>query len=156
MMNENIFKNFWQRELNEHKDQITSQFKSQIKFCFDYNKATLDNISNISFDKSNWNDYALSKLREFLDEIKNSKDQIFENDMYKVIYNFNNDQNNFYFLSKYMEPDFIISIYKSRGRIERILNVNNGKPITLDEMTLLYMNLDLVKNIDDDIAEYYT
>ena len=155
-MNENI-KNFWQKELNEHKNQITSQFKSQIKFCFDYDKATLNNISKIEFNKDNWNDYALSKLRDFLDEIKNSQNQIFENDMYKVIYNFNNDQNNFYFLSKYLQPDFIISIYKNRGRIEHMINVNENKPITLDEMTLLYFNLNLSKNINDqDIDCLYT
>lgn len=155
-MNENI-KNFWQKELNEHKNQITSQFKSQIKFCFDYDKATLNNISKIVFDKDNWNDYALSKLRDFLDEVKNSKHQMFENDVYKVIYNFNNDQNNFYFLSKYLQPDFIISIYKNRGRIEHMINVNENKPITLDEMTLLYFNLNLSKNINDqDIDCLYT
>lgn len=155
-MNENI-KNFWQKELNEHKNQITSQFKSQIKFCFDYDKATLNNISKIEFDKDNWNDYALSKLRDFLDEVKNSKHQMFENDVYKVIYNFNNDQNNFYFLSKYLQPDFIISIYKNRGRIEHMINVNENKPITLDEMTLLYFNLNLSKNINDqDIDCLYT
>lgn len=77
--------------------------------------------------------------------------------MYKVIYNFNNDQNNFYFLSKYLQPDFIISIYKNRGRIEHMINVNENKPITLDEMTLLYFNLNLSKNINDqDIDCLYT
>lgn len=153
-MNENIFKDFWQNEINEHKNQITSQFKSQIKFCFDYDNATLNNISKIEFDKNNWNDYALSKLRDFLDEIKNSQNQIFENDMYRVIYNFNNDQNNFYFLSKYLQPDFIISIYKNRGKVEHMINVNENKPITLDEMTLLYFNLNLSKNINDQDIDY--
>ena len=154
-MNENIFKDFWQNEINEHKNEITSQFKSQIKFCFDYDNATLNNISSISFNKSNWNDYALSKLRKFLDEIKYSENGSFENEEYKIIYNFNNDQNNFYFLSKCMESDFIISIYKNRGRIERILNVNNGKPITLDEMTLLYINLDLSNDFNEENFGYY-
>ena len=154
-MNENIFKEFWQNELKQHKNQITDQFKSKIKFCFDYDKATLNNISKIEFNKDNWNDYTLSKLRDFLDEIKNSQNQIFENEEYKVIYNFNNDQNNFYFLSKCIEPDFIISIYKNRGQIERILNVNNGKPITLDEMTLLYINLDLTKDFNVENFGYY-
>ena len=154
-MNENIFKEFWQNELKQHKNQITDQFKSKIKFCFDYDKATINNVSYIVFNKNNWNDYGLSKLRNFLDKIKHSKNQIFENEEYKVIYNFNNDQNNFYFLSKCMEPDFIISIYKNRGRIERILNVNNGEPITLDEMTILYINLDLTNDFNVENFGYY-
>ena len=54
-----------------------------------------------------------------------------------------------------MESDFIISIYKNRGRIERILNVNNGKPITLDEMTLLYINLDLSNDFNENDFDYY-
>lgn len=153
-MNENMFKEFWQHELNQHKNQITDQFKSTIKFCFDYNQATLNNVSSIIFNKSNWNDYALSKLRDFLDDVKYSQNRSFENEEYKVIYNFNNDQNNFYFLSKCMEPDFIISIYKNRGKIEHMINVNENKPITLDEMTLLYINLDLVRHVDKDIVEY--
>lgn len=153
-MNENIFKNFWQNELNQYKNQITSQFKSQIKFCFDYDNATLNNASSISFNKSNWNDYALSKLRDFLDDVKYSKNRSFENEEYKVIYNFNNDQNNFYFLSKCMEPDFIISIYKNRGRIENIMNVSANRPMTLYEMTLLYFNLNLSKNINDQDIDY--
>lgn len=153
-MNENMFKEFWQNELNQHKNQITDQFKSTIKFCFDYNQATLNNVSSISFNQSNWNDYALSKLRDFLDNVKYSQNRSFENEEYKVIYNFNNDQNNFYFLSKCMEPDFIISIYKNRGRIENIMNVSANRPMTLDEMTLLYINLDLVRHVDKDIVEY--
>lgn len=154
-MNENIFKEFWQNELKQHKNQITDQFKSKIRFCFDYDETTINNVSHIVFNKNNWNDYGLSKLRNFLDKIKHSKNQIFENEEYKVIYNFNNDQNNFYFLSKCIEPDFIISIYKNRGQIERILNVNNGKPITLDEMTLLYINLDLTKDFNVENFGYY-
>ena len=153
-MNENMFKEFWQHELNQHKNQITDQFKSTIKFCFDYNQATLNNVSSIIFNKSNWNDYALSKLRDFLDDVKYSQNRSFENEEYKVIYNFNNDQNNFYFLSKCMEPDFIISIYKNRGCIENIMNVSANRPMTLDEMTLLYINLDLVRHVDKDIVEY--
>lgn len=153
-MNENIFKDFWQNELNQHKNQITDQFKSTIKFCFDYNQATIDNVEKITFNKSNWNDYGLSKLRDFLDNVKYSQNRSFENEEYKVIYNFNNDQNNFYFLSKCMEPDFIISIYKNRGKIEHMINVNENKPITLDEMTLLYFNLNLSKNINDQDIDY--
>lgn len=35
-----------------------------------------------------------------------------------------------------------------------MINVNENKPITLDEMTLLYFNLNLSKNIDENDIDY--
>lgn len=137
-----VIKDFWAHKDKKYKNIINNKkVISKSKYCFDYSMIGCQPLSTIKFNSNNWNDYLLMELRDFLDEMKNHGK--IETENYWIYYNWNNDQNNYYFLSKGLLKDIVISIYKNRGRIERMIDVNSGNSINLEDMTQLYLDLGL-------------
>lgn len=100
------------------------------KPAFDYSALERDEIP--SFDKDNWNDRAIQDLREILFELTVDDVLKYEDLTIQVIRL--GDEWRYLFIDHVQEELFILSQYKSRGRVQAFYNSEYGQTIRLDEL----------------------
>lgn len=100
------------------------------KPAFDY--SALERLEIPSFDKDNWNDPAIKDLRAILFELTVDDVLKYEDLTLMVIYFA--DERRYLFIDHVQEEMFVLSQYKSRGRVQAFYNSEYGQPIRLDEL----------------------
>lgn len=100
------------------------------KPSFDYSALERGEIP--SFDSDNWNDQALNDLRAILYELDVEDVLKYEDLTLMVIYFA--DERRYLFIDHVQEEMFVLSQYKSRGRVQAFYNSEYGQPIRLDEL----------------------
>ena len=100
------------------------------KPAFDYSALERGEIP--SFDSDNWNDPALNDLRSILYELDIEDVLKYEDLTLMVIYFA--DERRYLFIDHVQEEMFVLSQYKSRGRVQAFYNSEYGQPIRLDEL----------------------
>ena len=100
------------------------------KPAFDYSALERGEIP--SFDNDNWNDPALNDLRAILYELDVEDVLKYEDLTLMVIYFA--DERRYLFIDHVQEEMFVLSQYKSRGRVQAFYNSEYGQPIRLDEL----------------------
>lgn len=100
------------------------------KPAFDYYALERGEIP--SFDSDNWNDLALNDLRAILYELDVEDVLKYEDLTLMVIYFA--DERRYLFIDHVQEEMFVLSQYKSRGRVQAFYNSEYGQPIRLDEL----------------------
>lgn len=98
--------------------------------AFDYSALERGKIP--SFSKDNWNDPAIQDLREILFELDVEDVLEYEDLTLMVIYFA--DERRYLFIDHVQEEMFVLSQYKSRGRVQAFYNSEYGQPIRLDEL----------------------
>lgn len=114
----------WLKRANLHTDMTNA------KPAFDYSALERDEIP--SFDKDNWNDRAIQDLREILFELTVDDVLKYEDLTIQVIRL--GDEWRYLFIDREQEEMFVLSQYKSRGRVQAFYNSEYGHPIRLDEL----------------------
>lgn len=105
-------------------------FVTNAEPAFDYSALERGEIP--SFDSGNWNDPALNDLRRILYEL-DVDDVLKYEDLTIQVMHFG-DEWRYLFLDHVQEELFILSQYKSRGRVQAFYNSEYGHPIRLDEL----------------------
>ena len=100
------------------------------KPAFDYSALERGEIP--SFDSDNWNDPALNDLRAILYELDVEDVLKYEDLTLMVIYFA--DEWRYLFIDYEQEESFILSQYKTRGKVQAFYNTEYGYPITLEEL----------------------
>ena len=100
------------------------------KLAFDYSALERGEIP--SFDRDNWNDPAIKDLRAILFELDVEDVLKYEDLTLMVIYFA--DERRYLFIDHVQEEMFVLSQYKSRGRVQAFYNSEYGQPIKLDEL----------------------
>lgn len=100
------------------------------KSSFDYSALERGEIP--SFDSDNRNDPALNDLRAILYELDVEDVLKYEDLTLMVIYFA--DERRYLFIDHVQEEMFVLSQYKSRGRVQAFYNSEYGQPIRLDEL----------------------
>ena len=100
------------------------------KPAFDYSALERGEIP--SFDSDNWDDPALNDLRAILYELDVEDVLKYEDLTLMVIYFA--DERRYLFIDHVQEEMFVLSQYKSRGRVQAFYNSEYGQPIRLDEL----------------------
>lgn len=100
------------------------------KHAFDY--FALERGEIPSFDNDNWNDPALNDLRAILYELDVEDVLKYEDLTLMVIYFA--DERRYLFIDHAQEEMFVLSQYKSRGRVQAFYNSEYGQPMQLDEL----------------------
>lgn len=100
------------------------------KLAFDYSALERGEIP--SFDSDNWNDPALNDLRSILYGLDVEDVLKYEDLTLMVIYFA--DERRYLFIDHVQEEMFVLSQYKSRGRVQAFYNSEYGQPIQLDEL----------------------
>lgn len=121
--------------LEELKERWLKRSKSptdlmNAKSAFDYSALERGEIP--SFDNDNWNDPALNDLRAILYELDVEDVLKYEDLTLTVIYFA--DERRYLFIDHVQEEMFVLSQYKSRGRMQAFYNPEYGHPIRLDEL----------------------
>lgn len=121
--------------LEELKERWLKRSKSptdlmNAKSAFDYSALERGEIP--SFDNDNWNDPALNDLRAILYELDVEDVLKYEDLTLMVIYFA--DERRYLFIDHVQEEMFVLSQYKSRGRVQAFYNSEYGHPIRLDEL----------------------
>lgn len=98
--------------------------------AFDYSALEQGKIP--SFSKDNWNDPAIADLRAILYELTVDDVLKYEDLTITVIYFA--DERRYLFIDHVREEMFVLSQYKSRGRVQAFYNSEYGQPIRLDEL----------------------
>ena len=98
--------------------------------AFDYSALEQGKIP--SFSKDNWNDPAIADLRAILYELDVEDVLKYEDLTLMVIYFA--DERRYLFIDHVQEEMFVLSQYKSRGRVQAFYNSEYGQPIKLDEL----------------------
>lgn len=98
--------------------------------AFDYSALEQGKIP--SFRKDNWNDPAIADLRAILYELDVEDVLEYEDLTLMVIYFA--DERRYLFIDHVQEEMFVLSQYKSRGRVQAFYNSEYGQPIKLDEL----------------------
>ena len=98
--------------------------------AFDYSALEQGKIP--SFSEDNWNDPAISDLRAILYELDVEDVLKYEDLTLMVIYFA--DERRYLFIDHVQEEMFVLSQYKSRGRVQAFYNSEYGQPIKLDEL----------------------
>lgn len=98
--------------------------------AFDYSALEQGKIP--SFSKDNWNDPAIADLRAILYELDIEDVLKYEDLTLMVIYFA--DKRRYLFIDHVQEKMFVLSQYKSRGRVQAFYNSEYGQPIKLDEL----------------------
>ena len=104
-------------------------FVTNAEPAFDYSALERGEIP--SFDRNNWNDPALNDLRAILYELDVEDVLKYEDLTLMVIYFA--DERRYLFIDHVQEEMFVLSQYKSRGRVQAFYNSEYGQPIRLDE-----------------------
>lgn len=105
-------------------------FVTNAKPSFDYSALERGEIP--IFDSDNWNDPALNDLRAILYELDVEDVLKYEDLTLMVIYFA--DERRYLFIDHVQEEMFVLSQYKSRGRVQAFYNSEYGQPIRLDEL----------------------
>lgn len=98
--------------------------------AFDYSALEQGKIPR--FSKDNWNDPAIADLRAILYELDVEDVLKYEDLTLMVIYLA--DERRYLFIDHVQEEMFVLSQYKSRGRVQAFYNSEYGQPIRLDEL----------------------
>ena len=98
--------------------------------AFDYSALEQGKIP--IFSKDNWNDPAIADLRAILYELDVEDVLEYEDLTLMVIYFA--DERRYLFIDHVQEEIFVLSQYKSRGRVQAFYNSEYGQPIRLDEL----------------------
>lgn len=98
--------------------------------AFDY--SALEHGKIPSFSKDNWNDPAIADLRAILYELDVEDVLEYEDLTLMVIYFA--DERRYLFIDHVQEEMFVLSQYKSRGRVQAFYNSEYGQLIKLDEL----------------------
>ena len=98
--------------------------------AFDYSELEQGKIP--SFSKNNWNDPAIEDLRAILFEL-DSDEVLMYNNLTIQVMRFG-DERRYLFIDHVQEEMFVLSQYKSRGRVQAFYNSEYGQPIRLDEL----------------------
>lgn len=122
-------------EFEELKDRWLNRAKrprslENAKPAFDY--FALERGEIPSFDSDNSNDPALNDLRAILYELDVEDVLKYEDLTLMVIYFA--DERRYLFIDHAQEEMFVLSQYKSRGRVQAFYNSEYGQPIQLDEL----------------------
>ena len=105
-------------------------FVTNAEPAFDYSALERGEIP--SFDSNNWNDPALNDLRSILHGLDVEDVLKYEDLTLMVIYFA--DERRYLFIDHVQEEMFVLSQYKSRGRVQAFYNSEYGQPIRLDEL----------------------
>ena len=100
------------------------------KPAFDYSALERGEIP--SFDRDNWNDPAIKDLRAILFEL--DVDDVIKYDDLKIQVIRLGDEWRYLFIDYEQEESFILSQYKTRGKVQAFYNTEYGYPITLEEL----------------------
>lgn len=127
--------NYTREEFEELKERWLERAKrltivENAKPAFDYSALERGEIP--SFDNDNWNDPALNDLRAILYELDVEDVLKYEDLTLMVIYFA--DERRYLFIDHVQEEMFVLSQYKSRGRVQAFYNSEYGQPIRLDEL----------------------
>lgn len=120
----NQLKERWLKRANRHTDLENAEP------AFDYSALEQGKIP--SFSKDNWNDPAIADLRAILYELDVEDVLEYEDLTLMVIYFA--DERRYLFIDHVQEEMFVLSQYKSRGRVQAFYNSEYGQPIKLDEL----------------------
>lgn len=166
----NQFKNIWDNRLKRQDAYQTN--------AFNYNQLSNGHLYLNTFNNDNYNDHCIDDFRDVLEALKSglpSHHLLKKSKSFKIIqytygnpfqraligeditiyYRYRLDQHTFLisFNEEYIEKDTIVSIYKSRGRIEGFYYVDSGEPVTIKYMTNILIALGLEPHIDDDYLD---
>ncbi len=111
------------------RSKIPTDLKNA-KPAFDYSALERGEIP--SFDKDNWNDPAIEDLRAILFEL--TVDDILKYEDLKIQVIRLGDEWRYLFIDYEQEEAFILSQYKTRGKVQAFYNTEYGYPIRLDEL----------------------
>ena len=98
--------------------------------AFDY--SVLEQGKIPSFSKDNWNDPAIADLRAILYEL--DVEDVLEYEDLTIMVIYFADERRYLFIDHVQEEMFVLSQYKSRGRVQAFYNSEYGQPIKLDEL----------------------
>lgn len=98
--------------------------------AFDYSALEQGKIP--IFSKDNWNDLAIQDLRAILFEL--TVDDVLKYDDLTIQVIRLGDEWRYLFIDYEQEELFILSQYKSRGKVQAFYNSEYGQPIRLDEL----------------------
>lgn len=120
----NQLKERWMKRANRPTDV------KSMKHAFDY--SALERLEIPTFDRENYMDPAIDDLRALLFELTVDDVLKYEDLTIKVIYFA--DERRYLFIDHVQEEMFVLSQYKSRGRVQAFYNSEYGQPIRLDEL----------------------
>lgn len=120
----NQLKERWMKRANRPTDV------KSMKPAFDY--SALERLEIPSFDRENYMDPAIDDLRSILFELTVGDVLKYEDLTIEVIYFA--DERRYLFIDHVQEELFVLSQYKSRGRVQAFYNSEYGQPIRLDEL----------------------
>lgn len=98
--------------------------------AFDYSASERGEIP--TFNSDNWNDPAIKDLRATLYEL--DVDDVLEYEDLTLMVIYFADERRYLFIDHIQEEMFVLSQYKSRGRVQAFYNSEYGQPIKLDEL----------------------
>lgn len=120
----NRLKERWMKRANRPTDV------KSMKPAFDY--PALERLEIPTFDRENYMDPAIDDLRTLLFELTVDDVLKYEDLTIEVIYFA--DERRYLFIDHVQEELFVLSQYKSRGRVQAFYNSEYGQPIRLDEL----------------------
>lgn len=120
----NQLKERWMKRANRPTDV------KSMKPAFDY--SALERLEIPSFDRENYMDPAIDDLRTLLFELT-VDDVLKYEDLTIQVMRFG-DEWRYLFIDHVQEEMFVLSQYKSRGRVQAFYNSEYGQPIKLDEL----------------------
>ena len=100
------------------------------KPAFDY--SALERCEIPSFNSDNWNDPAIKDLRAILYEL--DVDDVLKYEDLTIRFIHLGDERRYLFIDRVQEEMFVLSQYKSRGRVQAFYSSEYGQPIKLDEI----------------------
>lgn len=123
------------KEFNQLKERWLKRAKRPTDLenaepAFDYSALEQGKIP--IFSKDNWNDPAIADFRAILYELDVEDILKYEDLTLMVIYFA--DERRYLFIDHVQEEMFVLSQYKSRGRVQAFYNSEYGQPIRLDEL----------------------
>ena len=116
------------------------------KPAFDYYALERGEIP--SFDNDNWNDPAIKDLRAILLEL--DVDDIIKYDDLTIQVIRLGDEWRYLFIDYGQEESFILSQYKTRGKVQAFYNTEYGDPIKLDELDDILAKMTKPPRLDKD------
>ena len=134
----NRLKERWMKRANRPTDV------KSMKPAFDY--SALERLEIPTFDRENYMDPAIDDLRALLFELTVDDVLKYEDLTIEVIYFA--DERRYLFIDHVQEEMFVLSQYKSRGRVQAFYNSEYGQPIRLDELDAILSKMTKPPKLD--------
>lgn len=169
----------WQNRIERNKHIIKNNTTTVLAFDY-YNllseSTSFRNVHETTFRNNNYTDEILYDFRDILEALKTGtlshhlNPEQFKTETYEqgpfwhglvgqditIYHRYKMDQNTYLisFSEEFIVPDMIISIYKSRGRIEAFRNVITGKPVNICNMSDILVALGLENHFKGDYSYF--